>query len=448
VLRAILRPFFRLDIDNTLLIALLAAGAVWLAWAPLGPETTLLVVLLWGTAPLALVSGFARASRHYRFDAPPRPTPDALQRIRFWGGVAGLLTAAASLFAAGYSALAVVATIHLFGRLFYAVTAWEQITEPATKTRESIVRFELAVIAAGVVMLAAPLWTAFGSPPVWVENLVSVIWWLLVLTTLLTSALMLRASVENPLPRRLAKRLFNFDEGSSNDGFDPVILGNRALLLYSLAIPPVLAAAGMTSPAALAVLCLMLFGAEQAQRELIEAADEGRPAWLGWFARANRLVVTNSLLLIFSPVRQVSNLLGLGAAKEAAELRAAFGQPQGFVYFLWSEPLQRVPYLEQSGLLEDYADYVVERNWRRDVMDGVEGSAGRAERRLLARYDVLRKGTPFLVVVPPSGHLRAFRLAANSMPRWGSSDHRTQTVEFGVLTALTSAFGPGASSSQ
>lgn len=448
MLRTILRPIFRLDIDNTLLIALLAAGAVWLAWAPLGPETELLVVLLWGIAPLALVSGFARASRHYRFDAPPQPSPDALQRIRFWSGAVALLTAAASLFAAGYWTLAIIATVHLFGRLLHAVTAWERTIEPATMSRASIVRLELAVIAFGIAILAAPPWTAFGSPPAWIENLVSVIWWLLLLTTLATSALMLRVSIENPLPRRRAKRLFNFDDDSMKDGFDPVILGNRALLLYSLVVPPVLAAAGMIWSAVLAVLCLLLFGAEQSQRELIEAADEGRPARLGWFARANRVVVTNCLLLIFSPVRQVANLLGLGAAKEAAELRVAFGRPQGFAYFLWSEPLQRVPYLEQGGLLEDYADHVVERNWRRDIMDGIEGSAGRAERRLLARYDVLRKGTPFLVVVPPRGHLRAFRLAADPMASWGSGDYRAQTVEFGVLTALTSAFGPGRSSSR
>ncbi|MDH5557830.1 MAG: hypothetical protein OEZ03_10790 [Alphaproteobacteria bacterium] len=448
MLKTILRPIFRLDIDNTLLIALLAVGALWLAWAPQGPETTLLVVLLWGTALLALASGFARASRHYRFDAHPGPNPDALQRIRFWSGAAALLTAAASLFSAGHWVLAVIATIHLFGRLFHAATAWERRVEPAMMIRETIVRFELTFIAVGIAILAVPLWTAFGSNPAWVENLVSVIWWLLVLTMLLTSALMLRASVENPLPRRLAKRLFKFDDCSSNVGSDPVIIGNRALFLYSLAVPPVLAATGMTIPAALAILCLLLFGAEQAQRELIEAADEGRPVRLGWFARANRLVITNFLLLIFSPVRQVSNLLGLGAAKEAADLRAAFGRPQGFVYFLWSESLQRVPYLEQGGLLEDYADHVVERNWRRDVMDGVEGSASRAERRLLARYDVLRKGTPFLVVIPPSGHLRTFRLAANWIQRWGSGDHRTQTVEFGIVTALTSAFGPGRSLSR
>ncbi|NCF30214.1 MAG: hypothetical protein GWP69_22805, partial [Gammaproteobacteria bacterium] len=349
MLKAILRPMFRLNIDNTLPIAMLAAGALWLAWAPSDVGTMPLLVLLWGIALLALASGFARASRHYRFDAPAQPCPDALQRLRFLGGAAALLTASASLFAAGHWALAVVATIHLFGRLFDAVTAWERSVDPATVTRENIVRFELAAIAAGIALLAAPLWTAFGSPPGWIESLVIVIWWLLLLTALLTTALALLASLKNPLPHRLAERIFNIGDTSAGDSPYPEILGNRALIVYSLAVPPVLALADMAVPTGLAVLCLLLFGAEYAQHELIEAVDAGRPARLGWFAVANHLVVTNGLLLVFSPVRQVGNLLGIGAAKEAAELRAAFGRPQGFVYFLWSEPLQRVPYLEQGG---------------------------------------------------------------------------------------------------
>jgi hypothetical protein len=449
MLKAILRPMFRLNIDNTLPIAMLAAGALWLAWAPSDVGTMPLLVLLWGIALLALASGFARASRHYRFDAPAQPCPDALQRLRFLGGAAALLTASASLFAAGHWALAVVATIHLFGRLFDAVTAWERSVDPATVTRENIVRFELAAIAAGIALLAAPLWTAFGSPPGWIESLVIVIWWLLLLTALLTTALALLASLKNPLPHRLAERIFNIGDTSAGDSPYPEILGNRALIVYSLAVPPVLALADMAVPTGLAVLCLLLFGAEYAQHELIEAVDAGRPARLGWFAVANHLVVTNGLLLVFSPVRQVGNLLGIGAAKEAAELRAAFGRPQGFVYFLWSEPLQRVPYLEQGGLLEDYADYVIERNWRRDIMEAAEGPAQdaatrAAERRLLARHGILRKGTPFLVVIPPSGSPRAFRLAASGMPRWGSGDPHTQTIEFGVLSALSDAFGSGA----
>ena len=208
----------------------------------------------------------------------------------------------------------------------------------------------------------------------------------------------------------------------------------------------------MAGPAGLAVLLLLVIRTESAQRELIEAADAARPPRLGRIARANHFVVTNAVQLVFSPVRHSSRLLDIGAAKEAVELRAAFGRPRGFVYFLWSEPLQRVPYLEQGGLLEPYAEYIVERNWRRDIMGGAEGPAQdaatrAAERRLLARHDILRKGTPFLVVVPPVGCPRAFRLAGLGMPRWGICDPDAQTIEFGVLSAVTKAFGPGAASS-
>lgn len=447
MLRAILRPLFRLDIDNTSPIALLAAGALWLAWA--APEATFLVVLLWGIALLALVSGLARASRHYRPDAPARPRPRPLQRLVYWAGTAALLAATAALFAAGHPALGTVVTVHLFGRLFDAAITVAQSLDTETITRPSIIRYEAAGIAVGIVAITGPLWIALGTPPGWAGRLIVVAWWLVLLTGLLTSSMALWSSVDNPLPYRLASRIFRIGDPSAERGGIPEIAGSRLLTTYCLFVPLVLAAAGMAGPGGLAVLLLLVIRAESAQRELIEAADAARPPRLGRIARANHFVVINAVQLVFSPVRHSSRLLGIGAAKEAAELRAAFGRPQGFIYFLWSEPLQRVPYLEQGSLLEAYADYIVERSWRRDIMGGVEGSARKtaaraAERRLLARHEILRKGTPFLVVVPPRGCPRAFRLAGGGMARWGKGDSGAQAIEFGVLSAITEAFGPGA----
>ena len=448
MLKSMIRSVLRLDIDNTLPIALLAAGSLWLAGAAPGASTSLLVVFLWVVALLALVFGLARASRHYQPGAPARPRPRPLQRLLYWAGAAALLAASAMLFDAGHPVLAAVVALHLFGRLADTAFALEQSLDPKTITRKSLIPFEIVAAASMTVMAAGPLWSAFGSPPGWVASLIATAWWLLLLVAVLTLSTGLSSAIKNPLPYRLARRIFRIDD-TAKGGNPPEIAKRRLITAYCLFVPLTLAAAGLAGPAALAIAFLLLVRAESTQRELVEAADAGRPPRLGRIARANHFVVTNAVLLVFSPVRHVSRLLGIGAAKEAAELREAFGRPQGFIYFLWSEPLQRVPYLEQGGLLEPYAEYVVERNWRRDIMDGADATgrkaaARAAERQVLARHDILRKGTPFLVVVPPEGCPRAFRLAGQGIPRWGGDDAGAQTIEFSVLSAVTEAFGPGA----
>ena len=453
MLKSIIKQILRFDIDNTVFIALLTTGSLWLALAP-DATTGLIVGLLWIIALLALVSGLGGFVSSHPCGAPTPPRPGLLKRLIYWAGAAALAAAAAALFAAGHTVLATVVAIHLFGRLFAGfMAAWPyleqeilEIAEGESAARRKLIRYEVAAIAAGIVIVAGPLWIAFDAPPGWAVSLIVTAWWVALLAALLIFSSALRSLVDNPLPFRLASQIFRIGDASAERGGIPEIAGSRLLTVYFLFVSFALAAAGMTVPAGLAVLLLLLGRAESAQRELVEAADAGKPHRLGWFSRANHFIVTNAVLLIFSPVRHTSRLLGIGAALEAAELREAFDRPDGFIYFLWSESLQRVPYLEQGGLLEPYAEHVVERNWRRDIMEGVDGAGGKAaaERRLLARYDVLRKGTPFLVIVPPKGCPRAVRLAGRGIRRWWTGDLHAQTIKFSVLSAVTKAFGPGA----
>ena len=456
MLKIILKPIWRFNIDNTVFIALLTAGSLWLAFAP-DASGGFLVGLLWIIGLLAFVSGLGRFVSSYPIGEPAPPRPGPRKRLIFWAGAAALLASSATLFAAGHTVLATIVAIHLFGRLCggamttepyfaqWAYTLAKGIAEGDPAARRKMILFEMVFVAFAAVMAAGPLWIAFGAPPGWAGNLIVTVWWLILLTLVATFSSTLRVSVENPLPHRLATRIFRIGDSDNI----PVIAGSRLVTAYCLFTPVALAVAGMVVPAGLAILFLLLDRANSAQRELVEAADAGRPARLGWFSRANHFIVTNAVLLILSPVRHTSRLLGIGAAREAAELRQAFGRPDGFIYFLWSESPQRVPYLEQGGLLEPYAEHVVERSWRRDIMDGAGGAGGSAvkraaERRLLARHDVLRKGTPFLVIVPPKGCPRAVRLAGRGNRRWWTGDPNAQTIEFSVLSAVTKAFGPGA----
>lgn len=451
MLKTILKPVYRLNFDNTVPIALLVAGALWLASVPPDERTFALMVFLWMVSVLALLSGFAKTVCTYEPCTleRPRSRPQLLQRLVYWVGAGALLTASAVLFAAGHPVLAMVPAVHLFGRLAIGAMWFEQSLDVETIKRNGMIRFKIAAGATLTGMAAGLLWIGFGAPPGWAASLIVAAWWLVLLTLLLTASIALWTSVDNPLPYRLSARIFRLGNSSAERGGIPEISVNLLLSGYCLFVIIALAAAGMYVPAGLAILSLLLFRAESAQRKLIEAADAGRPPRLGWLSRANHFVVTNAVQLVFSPVQYVSKLLGIGTAKEAAELRKAFGRPDGFIYFLWSEPLQRVPYLEQGGLLEPYAGHVVERNWRRDIMEAVDGAGGKAaartaERRLLARHDILRKGTPFLVVVPPKGSPRAVRLAGRGFPRWWNGDPGTQTIEFSVLSAVTKAFGPRA----
>jgi hypothetical protein len=153
------------------------------------------------------------------------------------------------------------------------------------------------------------------------------------------------------------------------------------------------------------------------------------------------LLISHAVLLLFSPIRHVSTMCGVGAAWQAAELRNAFGRPDGFIYFVYSEPWQKKRYVGDDGLLAPFAGHVVTREWRRDLMlpkkeQGKLDFAKSPDGRIMARYEVhnMRRDLPFLLIVPPKGCPDSFHLNPHS-------DSNVSASEFVVTAKAVKVFG-------
>lgn len=462
VLRSAIKKVFQLNISVTPPIAVLMAGSLWLAWSSddwYGNEA--IAVALWAAAFAAiLVDLIGGASRIQKGEAwPIRPT--ARQRLAFWLPVAVLLVSAAALFIADHAALAVVVQTHLSGRLFGGlmqvvnppVRLGDQmgVVEELPPRRLQINRLEIGTAAYVAALSAGLLWMVFGNPPGWLHDMTVAAWWLSLLTVTGAMALGFYHHVEAPLSVGILNRLLREPAASAKAEagvLTPYITG-RVGMAYSLLTCLALIGGDQIALACLLVLLMMILRAEAVQKKLMEAG--GGKARIDTLSRVLHGLMVNAVSLLVSPVRCVNTLLETGPTREVAVLREAFGRPGGFIYFLCEQPQQRAAFLEEGGLLEWFAEHVVERKWHGDMFTAVDSANSdaqlvAAERDMLARYKIHPADTRknFILIVPPKGYATEFRFGDTSAARIGGDSMQTLGVQYRFLCAAAKAFGPPA----
>jgi hypothetical protein len=225
----------------------------------------------------------------------------------------------------------------------------------------------------------------------------------------------------------------------------PFITGHVGMA-YALLTCLALIAADQIALAFLLALLLMILHAEAVQKKLLEAG--GGDARIDPLSRILHGLMANAVSLIVSPVRYVNTLLGTGPAREATVLREVFARPEGFIYFLHEQPQQRAAFLEDGGLLEGFAEHVVERKWHGDMFAEVSAAESdsrlvAAERDMLARRKVHPADTRkiFILIVPRRGYARQFRFGDTSAARLGGGSIHSMGVQYGILCAAAKIFG-------
>lgn len=459
MLRSAIKMALGLNIDAAPLIGLLLTGSLWLAWSGDGwPGDKAMAAALWAVALAAILADLIGGVARIRKEKTQPIRPSTRQRLMFWLPVAALLVTAATLFAAGHGILAVVAQMHLFGRLSGALMMATQtptrfgdqarVVEDFPLRRAQMNRLEIGSTAYAGVLVAGLLWMLAGNSPGWLQDMTITAWWLSLLAVAGAVAFGFHHNVEIPLPTELRDRLFANAAGTAGaeDGILTPWLTRRVGVVFCLLACIALAAAGQIALTCIMVLSMMILRAEAVQKKMLEA--EGGSTRIDPVSRFLHGLLVNAISLIVSPARYVNTLLGTGPARDTAVLREAFGRPGGFIYFLYEQPQHRDVFLEDGGLLEPFARHVVERKWDGEMVMAPadtepDSRLVAAEREMLARYKVNPADTRknFVLVVPPRGYARRYRFLDASEARIGVGSVDILGIQYRFMGDATKAFG-------
>lgn len=431
--------------------AAIAAGSLSIAMELLPPATTLAVVsILWVAMPLGLIADIVYAVRWVDGDDLLTLETPTTHKLAFWVAMTALPVAAASLFEAGLGFLALLAILHFLG---LAVSrgilhvSWERYEAPQLHgapdvsenrlLRDVLDRRMVKGFAAFLLVMAAgPVWLALGNSVDWAENVVLAVWWPLAICMLLLSALALYNFIEYPMPCTMLWRLWK--KGGTPPARPPRAgqLRWTAFVAFGVTLAAFLMA-GQVALASTIFLALCIISAGNVQQGI----NNARPSELrNLLLRMNHSLFSRMVLMLVSPVRQVSILLNRGCAREAAELREAFGRPAGLIYFVYSMHAQRQRCFDDDALLAPYRQHVVAREWGRLSYAAKEQGwldfAKTPEGRILARHGVQSevRDLPFMLIVPPRGCASACKLASN--------DPQLRASEFMAAAKVAKAFGP------
>jgi len=137
-------------------------------------------------------------------------------------------------------------------------------------------------------------------------------------------------------------------------------------------------------------------------------------------------------------------------AAASYRLRELFGKPDGFVYFMCSEPHQREHFLGPGGLLANLGDNVVARDYRIHVLKARTSRNWKAFNRspegaLLYVNSIgnMRRDLPFIAVVPPRGLVQVFRLSEPYRARMRDGGAALARAEMEVRVAIATQLGIG-----
>ena len=378
-----------------------------------------------------------------------------------WVSLLLLAIAAAALFAAGETTLA--GTIELL--LFLRIAVWLGTRKSADAAKDGVLddSFEFRGIAEAlkILIVVSSLWLAFGAPAAWVESMIVTAFWIMSLVMISGAGLAAVAFMLNPEMRK-RKQALALRSGGQQDALyspperaitpEPVRTPGRTVVMWlwragSLVVVWGLWSAGYPLLAGLYLigqLMLLSMGVRERRQK------HGDTARIGLFDRAVDLIIRLPLLfigmvlfvaggLIFGiPAMIYDRIFGTHPLQPAPEterearirqarirraaasyrLREEFGKPDGFVYFMCSEPHQRKHFLGPDGLLTDLGDRVVARGYRQHVLEARNSYNWMAfeqapEGALLHVNGIgnMRRDLPFIALVPPCGKVQVFRLS-------------------------------------
>ncbi len=404
-----------------------------------------------------------------------------------WASLLLLAVSAGALFAAGEPTLAGTMEVVLLLRLAVLIGAGKPAR--ARKGEEEVPADSPAIVggaeALGVVIVASALWLALGAPPIWAESMIVTTFWIYALIMIVGACLQAAAFTFGP---GVQKRALQSDLRQDMSGSwpespttpEPARTWRRQLTMWLwraglIVVAWALWTAGYPLLAGLCILGPLLLLSADVRERRQKHSDSAR---IDFLSRAVHFIVwwplvaagTVCAAAILAPLgilgaiyeRIVGTLrhplpeserearaheARIRRAAASYRLREAFGKPEGFVYFMCSEPHQREHFLGDGGLLAALGDRVVARDYRRHVMETRTTYNWQAfelapEGALLRLNGVsnMRRDLPFIAVVPPRGRVQIFRLSKPYRARTRDRGAALEQAEAELRVAIDAAF--------
>jgi len=416
-----------------------------------------------------------------------------LPRICAWINLVLMAIATGALFAAEEPILASTVEVFLFLQMMLEISrdkpAPREKREPTEPEPEP--EPEPFLSASGflaILPIAGALWLAIGSPPLWTVSLVLTWLWIFSLILFVVGSLVAVALTYGPgIQKRhwdKQRKIGGYRGSWPGTGTIPeqartlrqrlatwLWRGGWVLATWAIwtAGHPLLAGLYLTG-------CITMLSVKVHDRR----RKHGDTAQIDFFAHAVNLLVWWPLVaigmagiaIIFIPIGIFSaiwdRIVGTPQPKQdydwerpqrvhkarcrraaaSYRLREAFEQPDGFVYFMCSEPHQHEHFLSEGGLIGDLGDRVVARDYRRHVLEARNTFNWMAfqqapEGALLRVNGVsnMRRDLPFIAIVPPRGRVETFCLSEPYRARTRDKGAALKQAEVEVRAAIDAALG-------
>ena len=492
--------------------ALVALAGLLLALGDPGPvAVTVLVVGVWLWLAIAVITGIARIATAVNTAAASGTSENfnplrflfRIPRVCMWAGVLLVAVAVAALFAAGQGALATTMEVFLLWRLAVAM-ADDRPCRPACERDAGAADYTPLTGAPGIlniVAAAGAAWLVLGAPPFWAESLILTWIWMITIMLIAINCVLAFGVVSKPWMEN-ARTEHERRSGVRTDvpppppgppvTPEPPRSWTQQLTMWLWRASWIVVAWALWTAGQPLLAGLYMVGhtLKLAVRVRLRRQRHGDTARIDFLARAVHvlvwwpLVISGTVIGVAGAAAVLVPLGILGAiweriagtprpsrpdpqtswereqrltrarvrrAAASYRLREAFGKPEGFVYFLYSEPHQREHFLGPGGLLAGMGDRVVARDWRGDVTPARKAAGWTRfeqtpEGALLHVNGVgsMQKDLPLIAVAPARGTVQVFRLSEAYRARSRDKGAALEKTEMDVRAAIAVVLGPGA----
>lgn len=482
------------------LTAPVALASLFLALGDPAPViVTVAVVGLWLWLAGSVVAGIVQTAKAVEA-AASEPSANInpfyfmyrIPRICAWTSLLLLAAATGALFAAGEPALATTMEIFLIIRLAMSLAPDSEFMPEKKDTCErGYIPVISAVGAFGIFVIACAAWLALWSPPGWAENMILTWFWIVAVGLITVQCMLAFGFTIRPWldgHHNGSRRQKGVSPDMTSRPPEPLMTPGQQFNIWLwrvswIVVTWALWTAGQPLLAGLYLLGRML---KLAVGVRVRRQKHGDTARIDFLARAVHLLLWWPLVITATAVGTMiisALIIPLGIlsaiydrivgappppapdaerdalvrqarirrAAASYRLREAFGKPEGFTYFMCSEPHQREHFLGPGGLLAGLGDPVIARDYRTNVLETRTTHNWRAfeqspEGALLHVNGVsnMRRDLPFIAIVPPRGRVQVFGLSEPYRARTRDKGAALEQVEAEFRAAIEATFGPGA----
>jgi hypothetical protein len=461
-------------------IAMVLVTAVWLGMAASMIEG---IVRAAKAANKAATSGSSgRINPFYFMGRAPRACA--------WSSLLLLAIAAGALFAAGRPALAATAEIFLFmGLAFSLAPDSEFMPERKDPFERDYTPIASAPGVFGAAVVASAVWLALGQPPAWAGSMILTWFWIVAVGSVVFQVIAMFGMSAAPWfakHRNASRRQSAASEGAPAPTPEPIRTLTQQFNMWLwraswIAVSWALWSAGQPLLAGLYLTGKTLVLTSRVHFRRLRHGDTAQIdplARVVHFLLWRPLTITATVVGILASVIIVIPLSVLGAiwgrivgapppqlapeterearvrqarirrAAASYRLREEFCKPDGFVYFICSEPHQREHFLGPGGLLAGPGNRVVARDYRQHFLETRTSYNWMAfeqapEGALLHVNGIgnMQKDLPFIAIVPPKGRLRVFKISPAYRARRRDKGAALAGAEAEIRAAIETAFG-------